>query len=448
MNTYLICLPKVSKQEYLVFVKPTVNRRTPKTHKSLNDLIDDLNGLSGSDRRVNPNSASRGSYVPRNTSGRGAKSFGRLAGKIVPQLRVISTVMDVANYLTAPETDFPAKFENLGNWTLYAECGSPLNDPCTITANGVYESSALANFAEGCIGGQSIRSTTPFDVHPLHKSVLIGNRYTVFSSNRGRSRQAYTRPETGTPHQPDFKPAYTQAALILPKQTKDDYHVTAFPQSAPPFSAPAFTSPVPYHLSPYWEAPNRIASNGTKTQLLFGEVYNNWSTAIVSVSHQTATADGAPPTHRLAPPTRSGRSNRPTTKERKVRVSGLANAILRKIAMVTETKDIIEAFYDALPSEYRPRYKDTDHELMYPSLYQKMKSLIENGEHIDVTQAFFNLLTEQIEDEIYGQLNRAGGEASILLDRPYGTGLNSIYSRIRREYREHQYDQYQKEKEN
>lgn len=103
------------------------------------------------------------------------------------------------------------------------------------------------------------------------------------------------------------------------------------------------------------------------------------------------------------------------------------------IGFVTESLDFINALYDALPAEFRPGYyrlhyrdKNTGEIKYYykrrwrASQWQRMKALYEHWDHIDVKQAFKNLINEGIEDRFWGTFSRYMAQGALRSGIPRG----------------------------
>jgi len=120
-------------------------------------------------------------------------------------------------------------------------------------------------------------------------------------------------------------------------------------------------------------------------------------------------------------------------RERKQRLVGASAAVYRAlndtVNFITESDDFINAVWRAIPADLRPRRKLHDP-------VNKMRDIADNFEHLNVGQALCNLVSENLEDRIYGATGRATQRAS----QRFGhlAGLESlVYSQRRGSYQQH-----------
>ena len=185
-----------------------------------------------------------------------------------------------------------------------------------------------------------------------------------------------------------------------------------------PFSVPvshplSVPTPIPYHLIPRifsnpfrYEKYQRQAGYSLPGQL---RPIPPYAFPLAARTYGVATTqhamDKLPLLHyhvRRRPP--------PGTKERKVRTSGYA-AVHFVAGTVTEGLDFINSVYEALPSYYKPKG--------YVSPQEKLYILYRRWDEIDIVGAVKNLLSEQVEDMLYGELGKQMARASETA-RPHG----------------------------
>jgi len=228
-----------------------------------------------------------------------------------------------------------------------------------------------------------------------------------------------------------YRPA--SPAIALPPNPAITVQVTLNPMNAKPDQAPAFTRPIPWSALPAAGAqPTTGHEAAYKPQLdPFAEptapyypsqVPNEWSTS-VTFSPQGRGAQSAPKTHNLRPPNSKPPKNE---KEAKHKLPTAAIGILKAVNALTEGIDFVDALYKALPSEYRPRYRNTKHEMKSTNPLQRMEAVIKHGDKIDISDAINNLVENQIEDYVFGKIGKATGQVSKEAGLNYGMGLNTI----------------------
>lgn len=105
----------------------------------------------------------------------------------------------------------------------------------------------------------------------------------------------------------------------------------------------------------------------------------------------------------------------PGVKERKFAISKIGGLnLVRFIGAVTESADLGNALYDALPD----RYKLPPHSLFR----DKMLQLYKHFDKVNVLDAIDNIIHNEIEDRAFGAAGRAGGTAGHNLGLSYGFG--------------------------
>lgn len=363
-----------------------------------------------------------------------AKAVGRaVPGRLVRLNPWIGLGLLAWNYLSNAE---PEGWNDLGPWTKYATIPPGLINPLRSvqwgagTRSTVANSATIANFVNKGLDGQAVQNIGDPWAAVANSSRSFGLGMTDGSGPTARMqyREAYTRPNTGAFTKPTYRPA--KAPIVLPLNNPDTWHISHNAHNAKPNEAPAFPYPIPYNVLPRLNpaaSPNRAVSYGLPNQSPVPDadfypqtVNNNWSVQVQTPAPEPNTA---PRTHTLSPPVKRGDSG---TKERKTRLSPAISAILKGVSKATEGVDFVNALYDALPPQYRPRYRKTKHEKRAVTPQEKMKALWENADKIDISEAIENLISNQIEDYVYGKIGQQAGRNSELLGRQYGFGQNTI----------------------
>jgi len=350
--------------------------------------------------------------------------------KLNPYLRLAGEALNILDMLSNYQAE---GWTNLGPWYSYAKCAniSRPGPPMQIGRTTVHEASSYASLAKGCTQGQAApNAMAPFTVLNSTRSIILGHGYEITGGLiRYQCVEAFTRPSTGPLHDPPPKYNEAKPAIALPAPVPSSWPLSAFPELAPPNQAPAFPAQRPYGRpdarsinSPAAYSP---PSSGIAPVSKPSQVPNDWSVSIGTGPQS------APRTHTLAPPAGATPSGR-IEKERKAKLSPAFAMALKAISMTTEAGDFINAIYDALPTEYRPRFRDTVYELRSATMQQKITAIIDHADKINIDEALVNLVTEQIEDRFYGTFGKMGGEVSRRLGIPYGAGLNSVGSRLRK----------------
>lgn len=120
---------------------------------------------------------------------------------------------------------------------------------------------------------------------------------------------------------------------------------------------------------------------------------------------------------KTGPATHSSKPPPPGEVERKVAIKSKAVRIVTNIVNgVTESLDVINSLWDALPKQYQTRKRG---ERTTPQ--QKTADLIKHYEQIDINAAIYNIGVNQIEDYVFGRAGQALGKAS--KKNPFGRPL-------------------------
>lgn len=105
----------------------------------------------------------------------------------------------------------------------------------------------------------------------------------------------------------------------------------------------------------------------------------------------------------------------PKEKERKVNVSKMMGAVIREgLSVATEFVDVVDAIYEALPESLRKKdwakSMRENHRGLTPR--EKIKSIFDNGNSLDLNDVVDNIAEALIEDAILGQVGKATGRAN------------------------------------
>lgn len=126
----------------------------------------------------------------------------------------------------------------------------------------------------------------------------------------------------------------------------------------------------------------------------------------VNVDGSTAPAPSPSSPGRTKPPN-------PRAKERKLNAQGaVATAFARGLSAYTETSDVIDAIYKALPKKLRNRLRK---EGKAKNPYLRAKAIYDHIDEIDWQQAAFNVITNEHQDRTYGRVFRDARRGSVEL---------------------------------
>lgn len=110
------------------------------------------------------------------------------------------------------------------------------------------------------------------------------------------------------------------------------------------------------------------------------------------------------------------RKPEPKEKERKVHINNIGGSVGQAfravINAVTETRDAVNAIYNALPRRYRP------HRFVSPQ--EKAWLIYKHANELDVPLAIQNLIEENLKDQFWGRIGKGVGRASRLRGGPIG----------------------------
>lgn len=104
---------------------------------------------------------------------------------------------------------------------------------------------------------------------------------------------------------------------------------------------------------------------------------------------------------------------RPREKERKIRVPAVLRRVLSAAYALTETKDAIEAIWEALPKELQESTRKSGKTRKgaiigegraYSTVNDKARQLYDHWDEVDLEQAMINLAVNHVTDEMLGRL--------------------------------------------
>lgn len=241
---------------------------------------------------------------------------------------------------------------------------------------------------------------------------------------------SYTIPKAGNTYDQALQKAYKayrgMAMSVMPAPTPDLWPITMNQNLVKPGQAPAFAPPVPLALNKYWRAPNRSVSYGPRPSPI-GQVPNEWAVSISPSPKPTP----APSTHTLAPPNSTMPPNTPVReKEVKAKMTAGQAMAIKLVSSTTEGLDLMNAIYDAIPNQHRPRFGNTPYEKRNLTPSEKARAIYDNAGHIDMAKMAQNIAIENIEDKFYGSFGKLGGQASKRQGLLYGGGFNTVSKRF------------------
>jgi len=389
--------------------------------------------------------------VPRRSGGQGAGGLsplkpgqlGRLK-RIIPLLKkspllippwLIWELLREQQYFTGA-FQRPEGFTALGQWTLAASCGSgptstypgPLvmdsvsaqtTPPVNTTL--VTNCAQLQAFDPGNSPGQN-----PWVLVPgTARTAIFG--WANLTYTRCREAFQYTRPSTGAYEEPWHVPDIDVAGQHVPGEVPFPVRrlLTANPMLQPINEFAPFPEAVPWKQIPEWAHPMRQVSNGPKP--LKPHQLPNELAVVVEAGRPIAPL--APPrVHDRLPPGKR-------TKELKTKVNRAVFATYLFANAVTEGVDLVDAFYESIPQEFKPRWKDTSFIKLKPTFREKLEAIYSAIDQIDNADLFFNVAYNQMVDIFYGKLGRLQKTVSQAHGHHWGGGLNSITARAGKEGR-------------
>lgn len=311
-----------------------------------------------------------------------------------------------------------AYFSIPAGWNLYKHCISG-GDSITIDAIGNCTQPqvvAKSKLATGYVVGQKWFTTwtvvSDYNPNPSFSVCLHHETYNWIAGGTPNASQA-----------PVLVPGVQRVATPAPWNLPVVY--PAVDPLAWPVGQPAPSPrPLPWRVLPYRQVnPHRSPSEQSQ-----------WGNGLPAPrprpSGSVVIAPGVTPSPHGPP--HGSRTPGPGVKERKVQVGGkFGGALFRALNTITESLDVIDAIYDALPNSAkvktyriygnagRPGQQWAD-----ATPQQKLWAIYRNLHLVDIDQALLNILANQLQDFVIGKagrhLGRQGAEAGSLFG--YGVG--------------------------
>lgn len=251
------------------------------------------------------------------------------------------------------------------------------------------------------------------NVGSIQSAKFIGYEYRFGpGSGVGRLReQSSWRPVSNAPNRPamaHFTPPFNlpQPNMVMPPNVE-----RYMPPAVQPLASPD------YRLAP--PTVSEIESLSPAAQGLARSVPTRWAKAVTtgSAGSRMPPVVNIPTTPREPPPS--------STKERKVLSRGKLFAIAAFKAMdwASEASDIVDAVYQALPDDVRRRWDRPDRGALdqmgqygIGGADWKLQALWHNWHRLDVEKALENIVKNQLEDAVYGNIHKhlpkqTGGQA-------------------------------------
>lgn len=98
-------------------------------------------------------------------------------------------------------------------------------------------------------------------------------------------------------------------------------------------------------------------------------------------------------------------------REKKIKMQG-SLGVLALLNAASEAVDLVDCIYDAIPRKYRPRYGNTRFVLRHPTPQQKVLAIYQHFDKIDIPKALGNVVSNEIEDRIFGKLGNLSKNVS------------------------------------
>ena len=124
------------------------------------------------------------------------------------------------------------------------------------------------------------------------------------------------------------------------------------------------------------------------------------------------------------------------TKEKKIVITAKKGLWYQFYNLNTEAKDLIEAFWEALPLKYRrlpdgyilpPGVVRTNKKKPMPKPHEMLQDLYENWQHLDGQKAVENIIKNEIGDRLTAAAGKASARASRRLDMSHGIQLGPLF---------------------
>lgn len=348
--------------------------------------------------------------------GKYARWAGRLA-RLHPAVRTISTIVDLAEmFPQQPTVNDDWDFEQKPGVTLLGKCTNtyPVVGPPGWASHSSASSPGCANWSNTlCSVYSSFHGVGSWPPPPSAGRRVL--KYVVpysLSPLRGRSMMEFCV-EAGVEAPQVYAPGEkaVPGRIVLPDAPS--YRPPQWQPERWPIGVPAGV-PVPV---PYPEIPGRLPDpNRSPTeQTEFGnEPPNPQPVPAVPTPGVIVLPTPGNPSPEPSPSPQPdtpfpGPPATSRTRERKV-ILAVAGVPARIISAATETKDVIDAFWSAMPEKFQRAHKFRYGRLTRP--HEKALLIWENLDQLDIGAAITNLAWEQLEDMAYGRLGKLQARAA------------------------------------
>lgn len=307
---------------------------------------------------------------------------------------------------------------DLHGWDLRWECtAGPYPPTRRLDANTENASPNLA-----CLGNQTVANSlawgSPVTTARRKLTGLWGP--TPTQQNGLKAIVCFTRPGTGPTQQPEYRPAVAPSAIFapIPNQTWEE---TLDPFKVPIGQFVGNPKPLPWVLVPKWSQTPHMAEQSFR-----GTDGRRRSHATPLWRYGTVVRPG----RRKAVP-KGPHVSRPPGKGEKEQKRQPPKALARAFGIATgatEAIDLIDAFYEALPKEYRLKKKPSraDDRWGYrisrePTPQEKLLQLYIHWDKVDFEAAMINVVKNHLIDGVIGTIS---GGADSQLRKMGGSGLS------------------------
>jgi len=333
----------------------------------------------------------------------------------------------------------PIQWGNMGPWSIYARCGAPDYIHYSVVGNSAWRTQsssygAVASLITGCQGLQGNPGHFWADPVPSNTKSIVYEPWGEYPSPgvyRGQVQIGFGRQTTG--------------ATTAPEPFKGPYYSDGLPVALPSLPAvpgeviiPAEPMPLPIELLPGADPLPPFPPNGIRVQV--GRLVRGFAGTIrggVQIEWPIPELPGEGPITLPVPEVgpHYDKPAPPRTKERKGQVSlSVGRLFIGAIFNgVTETADVFDAAYDALPEkvreEKRKRYFDEKSgkwRKAHVSLRHKVRTVVDNWDKVDLSDFAVNLIKNQAEDAAFGRLGQLGVKANRYLhDQGYLSNIRN-----------------------
>lgn len=324
-----------------------------------------------------------------------------------------------------PGEEIPAGWD-LSGWTEVHNCtaiGGGPNSEVTLRPCGSFGVESWANWtaAEGQLRKQTVGANETFtaafyDFYEPHPTQPVNYmRYQV--------AQIWQITQPSSDPDLDITSIQIPAQAGSPAMNYAPFPYETLVPSIDPLSHPAFAPeatplPIPYRYLPY-RRPNPYRAPEYQPVWGPGPEKKEWVIPVhaLPVDAKAVLDIGTGKPARPEKPFHERRPPGKREKEWKGKLYGPAyRAIINVVNKITETEDFIDVLYDALPSNVKPRYKNTKYERKKVLTLDKALIIYRHADKLDMDKVITGLIYEHIEDRFYGAI----GKAHIQLARDLG----------------------------